>query len=194
MRSANQARLGILAVALLASISHAPLACAQPAHAAPPPARLAVHGKLNPPPKGVTDLKFNELFKLPVGPKGLEMSEKRVALEGQPVRMVGYVASAEEPTPGLLILTPLPVVLGDEDEKLVDDLPPSAVFVHLSPAYAKATPPNFAGLIQLTGRLEGGPKEEADGHVSTTRLYLDDATSNALIPKTTSQKVAHKHH
>ena len=78
-------------------------------------------------------------------------------------------------------MSPLPVVLGDEDEKLVDDLPPTAVFVHLSPAYAKKTTPNFSGLIQLSGQLETGAKEEADGHVSSTRLMLDDATSRLLV-------------
>lgn len=158
--------------------------CAGVAHAEPlavrPPAGVAVDRALSKAPAGVTDLKFGEMFKSPVGPSGLEASDKLRGLVGQRVRMVGHVANASEPTPGLLILTPIPVTLGDEDEKLVDDLPPSAVFVHLSPAHAGKKVPNLGGLVQLTGTLELGAKEEADGHVSTTRLVLDDATSRKL--------------
>lgn len=194
MRRDPRISLGVIALSVLGLTCSATQANSEQAHIAMPPARLAVNGKMAPAPHGVTDLKFSELFKMPVGPKGLEPSDKRTSLEGQRVRMVGYVANADELTPGMLILTPIPVVLGDEDEKLVDDLPPTAVFVHLSPAYAKQTTPNFAGLIQLTGRLEGGAKEEADGHVATTRLYLDDAESKALTQKTTRKKVAHQHH
>lgn len=161
---------------------------------APAPAKLAVKGTLSAPAAGVTDLKFGEMFKMPVGPKGLEPSDKLSSLSGQRVRMVGYVANAEEPTPGLLILSPLPVVLGDEDEKLVDDLPPTAVFVHLSQAYAKQATPNFAGLVQLTGRLEVGAKEEADGHVSATRLVLDDSTSRLLVTPTKAKHAARSKH
>lgn len=193
MRRDLRTLIGALALTSLGLTAMAAYAGGEQAHIAMPPAPYAVKGKVPPAPHGVTDLKFNELFNMPVGPKGLEPSEKRTGLEGQRVRMVGYVANAEEPSPGMFILTPIPVVLGDEDEKLVDDLPPTAVFVHLSPAFAKKTAPNFAGLIQLTGRLEGGTQEEADGHVSTTRLYLDDAASKALTRITTSKKVAHQH-
>ena len=147
---------------------------------APPPAALAVKQALKPAPAGVSDLKFGEMFQRPVGPAGLTLTDKVKALAGQRVRIVGHMATAEEPTPGLLILSPLPVSLGDEDEKLVDDLPPSAVFVHLSAAHQHVALPNLGGLLQLTGTLELGPQEEADGHVSHFRLRLDDATSKAL--------------
>lgn len=160
----------------------------------PAPAKLAVKGALSAPASGVTDLKFGEMFKMPVGPKGLEPSDKLGALNGQRVRLVGYVANAEEPTPGMLVLSPLPVVLGDEDEKLVDDLPPTAIFVHLSQAYAKQATPNFSGLVQLTGRLEVGAQEEADGHMSATRLVLDDSTSRLLVTPAKSKHAAHSKH
>lgn len=180
--------LTLVAAPLLWSWSVAHANSEQPNMVAPP-AKLAVKGPLHAAPAGVTDLKFAELFKLPVGDKGLQPTDKLLALQGKPVRMVGYVANAEEPTPGMLILSPLPVVLGDDDEKLVDDLPPTAVFVHLSPVFAKYPTPNFSGLIQLTGRLETGALEEADGHVSHIRLRLDDATSRLLVNKA-SKRVA----
>ncbi|MGE5452824.1 MAG: hypothetical protein ACM3VZ_13410 [Acidobacteriota bacterium] len=183
--------LSALATLWLPGMAHA---SAEQANLVSPPAKLAVKGSLTPPPAGVADLKFGEMFKMPVGPKGLEASDKLTALTGQRARMVGYVANAEAPTPGMLVLTPLPVTLGDEDEKLVDDLPPTAVFVHLSPAYAKQSTPNFSGLIQLTGRLETGAKEEADGHVSSTRLVLDDATSRLLVQPARGQTARHAKH
>lgn len=195
MRRHLRAGLSALTLVALAAMWVAPLAHAnaeQP-NMVPPPAKLAVKGTLGTPQAGTTDLKFGELFKMPVGDKGLQASDKLTSLVGKRVRMVGYVANAEDPTPGLLILTPLPVVLGDEDEKLVDDLPPTAVFVHLSAAYAKKTSPNFSGLIQLTGQLETGAKEEADGHVSSTRLMLDDATSRLLLSQS-GKHSARPHH
>jgi hypothetical protein len=128
-----------------------------------------------------TELRFGELFARPVGPRGLTPSAKLLALDGQTVRMVGYMAAAELPTPGLLVLTPLPSSLGDEDESLADDLPPQVVFVHLSGAAAAQTLANRAGLLRLQGRLSVGPQEEADGHVSTVRLLLDAEASAQLL-------------
>jgi hypothetical protein len=49
---------------------------------------------LPPAPPGATDLKFSELFK-PIGPRGLEYSEKVRALDGKKVRILGYM----EPVP-----------------------------------------------------------------------------------------------
>lgn len=155
-----------------------------------PPEALRVTGPLPPAQSGVTDLKFKDMFEMPVGPRGLRPSAKLLALRGQRVRMVGYVADAEEATPGMLVLTPIPVTLGDDDEKLVDDLPPTAVFVHLHPRFAQARTPNFAGLVQLTGTLELGAHEEADGHVSTTRLVLDEALSQTLADAATLVRTA----
>lgn len=130
---------------------------------------------------GAVELRFAELFARPVGPKGLQPSAKLLALDGQRVRMVGYMVAAELPTPGSLVLTPLPASMGDEDEHLADDLPPQAVFVHLSGPAADQVLPNLAGLLRLQGTLSVGPQNEADGHVSTVRLLLDAPLSSALL-------------
>lgn len=128
------------------------------------------------------ELRFGEMFASPVGPRGLAPSAKLLALDGQTVRMLGYMASAELPMPGRIILTPLPATLGDEDEHLADDLPANAVYVHLSGAAAALAVPNHTGLIRLQGRLSLGSQNEADGHVSTVRLLLDAEQSAALLP------------
>jgi hypothetical protein len=136
------------------------------------PAALAVRGPLSQPSEGVMDLRFRDMIKMPIGPRGLEPTEKLIGLNGKRVRMVGFMARQEAATPGLLILTPMPVALGDRDESLSDDLPGNAVFVHLRES-ADTVPPYLPGLIQLTGVLEIGAKDEADGHVSSYRLRLD---------------------
>ncbi|MEY2632510.1 MAG: hypothetical protein RIR00_1164 [Pseudomonadota bacterium] len=112
------------------------------------------------------DLAFRDLFRLPVGPKGLEPSAKLVQLNGQIVRMLGYPVKvpADQAVPGLVLLAPFPTQLGDEDDSLADDLPPQVVFVH--GADLPATP----GLLRVQGRLELGARDEADGHVSTVRI------------------------
>jgi hypothetical protein len=122
---------------------------------------------------GVTDLRFNELFKMPVGPKGFELTSKAQSLAGKKVRLVGYMIKAEPPTPGMFVLSPVQEEMGDEDEKMVDDFPPNVIFVHLSDP--KMTIPNIEGLIKLTGTLQIGSFNEADEHVSTFRLILDQA-------------------
>jgi hypothetical protein len=43
------------------------------------------------PPEGVSDLFFDEFFKLPVGPKGLEMTERLTSLDGKRVRILGFM-------------------------------------------------------------------------------------------------------
>jgi hypothetical protein len=141
---------------------------------------VEVHGELPPPPAGVASIKFGEFFRMPVGPYGLEPSEKLLALNGKRVRLVGYMVREENPAAGCFILTPLPVTLGDEDEALSDDLPPSTVFVHLASSRDRNAP-YIPGLIHLTGTLEVGAKDEAEGRVSAVRLILDAPISKRIL-------------
>lgn len=151
------------------------------------PVAIAVRGNLPALPASMAELKFAEFFTMPIGPRGLVASAKLLALSGKSVRLVGYMARTEKPVPGMFILTPLPVSLGDEDESLSDDLPASSVFVHLDAANEK-TLPYYPGLLQLTGTLLLGPFEELDGHVSTVRLQLDAALTQALLSKQSVNK------
>jgi hypothetical protein len=179
---ACRARRGLLAAVLACALS----AGAVQAHgdvagpSLPPPVEWQIAQPPGQPPAGVSDLKFAEFFRLPVGPRGLEPSARLLALNGQPVRLVGYMARESAPTAGRLILTPLPVTLGDEDEPLADDLPPSVAYVHFSGQAAAAPLPHLGGLLRLQGRLSVGPRTEADGHVSMVRLLLDEPASKPL--------------
>lgn len=117
---------------------------------------------------------------MPIGPKGLEASEKLLALNGRRVRLIGYMVQEEEPANGVFILSPLPVTLGDEDESLSDDLPATAVFVHLS-AQTSRYIAHVPGLIQLVGILQVGGQAEASGRVSAVRLELSPEASAAIL-------------
>lgn len=145
-----------------------------------PPAGLAVRLPVDAPAAGVADLKFSEMFKMPVGPQGLEPSARLLSLNGKAVRLIGYMVDTESRAPGTLILTPLPVSNGHEDESLADDLPASAVFVHLSGPGTTKVVRSLRGLIQLTGTLQVGAADEADGRVSAIRLRVDESTSRLL--------------
>lgn len=129
------------------------------------------------------DLKFGEFFTMPVGPRGLVPSAKLMALQGRQVRMLGYMArqDAADVLPGVILLTPLPVTLGDEDERYADDLPVTTVYVHLDAAPQSPALTYLPGLLALTGRLELGSQAEADGRRSSVRLRLDSASSVVLV-------------
>lgn len=153
------------------------------------PAAFAVNGELPALPADVIDLKFHDFFTMPVGPRGLTPTAKLLSLHGKRVRLVGYMAQQEVPTRDMFELTPLPVSLGDEDESLSDDLPPSTVFVHLAASGKQV--PYLPGLIKLTGVLSVGAQEEADGHVSAVRLQLDPTLTQTLLSAPTTQPKNH---
>lgn len=120
-------------------------------------------------------LRFAEFFKLPIGPRGLEAAPKLLALNGKIVRMVGYMArqDGETAVPGLFILAPLPVTLGDEDESFADDLPASVLYVHLTLPEHQGYVQHMPGLLAVRGRLELGPHPEIDGRISLVRMQLE---------------------
>ncbi len=176
----SMCRSGALLVGLIAALGSGPAAAHGGAVIPHRVAALEVRGELPPPRAGVTGIKFGEFFRMLIGPFGLEPTEKLLALNGKPVRLVGYMVKEEMPSAGRFLLSPLPVSLGDEDESLSDDLPATAVFVHLQGSKNQDTP-YIVGLIQLTGTLEVGARDEADGRVSAVRLMLDPQVSKQIL-------------
>jgi hypothetical protein len=167
-----------MALAAPAARAHGPT---QGSAARSVPVALQVHGEL-PAVPGVTDLKFRDFFKLPIGPRGLETTPLLRSLDGQRVRIVGYMVrqDSSKPVTGLLVLAPLPVAMGEEDESFADDLPATAVYVHLAAAQQQQRLPHMPGLMALTGTLQLGAVAEPDGRRSMLRLLLDDAVSAAF--------------
>lgn len=125
------------------------------------------------PPAPVTELRFQDFFTLPVGPKGLEISPALRQANGQVVTLTGYMVQQEEPTPGEILLTPRPVQMSEHADGEADDLPPATVRVLLAPTQRDWAVPHVRGLVRLTGQLVVGRLEGEDGRVSWVRLQLE---------------------
>lgn len=119
------------------------------------------------------ELRLSEFFKLPVGPRGLEPTDKVRSLAGKRVRVHGHLVQEEEPFPGLFMLTPVPVTLAELADGPADYLPPATLFAHVSGENAKKILAYRPGSWTLTGTLELGVREEPNGRVSYARLNLD---------------------
>lgn len=132
----------------------------------------AASTKLPPLPNGVTELKFSEFFATPVGPRGLILTDKLRSLEGQRVRILGYMAHRDGQPPGAFLFTPFPVQIHDHDNGLAEDFPASAVLVSV-PTLREQPVPFVPGLMLLTGTLSLGNRPEPDGRISMVRLELD---------------------
>lgn len=127
---------------------------------------------LPPAPAGVTDIAFTDLFAPTVGPRGLEYSDRIRALDGQRVRIVGYMVKQARRYPGIFLFAPLPVSTDEIEYGFCDELPPSTLHV-LAADHPDRLVPLQAGRCVLIGRLELGSHPEADGRNSVARLHLD---------------------
>jgi hypothetical protein len=137
------------------------LAAAPPDAGAAPP-RLAFEGMLVP------------------TARELRPSPKVKALAGHRVTLVGYMAKLEVAPRGAFYLTPTPVVC-DEAGAGTADLPPNAVFVVVRSLQGE-TVPWTPRLLELTGVLEVGAREEPDGRATHLRLILDRAEDLGAAP------------
>ena len=123
------------------------------------------------------ELSFKDFYKSPVGPMGLEPTQKLLSLKGKRVHLQGYMVVEEEPTPGLFMLTSLPVNIPEKEDGPSDNLPGATVFVHMPKADANKVLAHRTGLWDLEGTLELGGKEEANGRISYVRLLIDEEES-----------------
>lgn len=155
---------------------------------------FGVSGELPPPTADTAELKFRDFYRMPVGPRGLEPTDKLLALDGKRVRIVGYMAQRELPTAGAFILAPVPVEMAEDEDGPADDLPPAILFVHLDnlPGAATKLVPYMPGLLQFTGTLSVGAKEEADTRISNVRLLLDAPSTQAVLNLRSTAVAAHR--
>lgn len=127
-------------------------------------------------PEGVTELKFNEFFVNPVGPRGLELTEKLRSMDGKRVRIAGFMAHQSLPTERCFLFSPVPVMMHEHEYGFADELPASTIHVFTSPE-SPAEVPFTPGVLLLTGTLSVGSRAEADGRNSLVRLQLDPPTA-----------------
>lgn len=115
-----------------------------------------------------TTLAFNEFFD--PSARDLKPSSKLMGLQNKRVRLTGFMAQMEDELEGSFFLVSRPVFC-DEEGGGNADIPPEAVMVIVSfRAHEKI--PFVQGLIEVTGILEVGNKEE-QGRVSSIRLIMD---------------------
>jgi hypothetical protein len=117
-------------------------------------------------------LSFSEFFR-PGGAR-LEPSEKLTSLDGQRVRMTGFMARMEEAPSGAFYLASRPVVC-DEGGAGTGDLPPDAVLV-VVPWSAGETVRYLSGPLEVTGTLRIGGPARTDGMPARIQIVLDPPT------------------
>lgn len=128
-------------------------------------------------PSPVSELRFRDFFRSPVGPTGVEISDTLRQADGQTVRLVGYMVQQQNLATGRFMLTPRPVQMSENADGDADDLPPATVMVYLDPELQDWKVPYVRGLVAVSGKLSVSRHEELDGRVSWVRLQLDpDAT------------------
>jgi hypothetical protein len=118
-----------------------------------------------------TEISFSDFFER-IGDRGLEYKASFRQLDGQRVRIAGFMVRQETPTPGMFLLTSRPLSTHEGEYGFCDELPPATLHV-LVPAAAEKIIPPAAGPVFLTGILSVGPRAEADGRNSVARLILD---------------------
>lgn len=127
-------------------------------------------------PTNAATLKFRDFYVTPLGPRGLEFTRRIKALDGQRVRIAGFMVRSRHHVPGTLLLTPYVVNVDDCHYGLADDLPPQTLHVTV-PWLEGRRVPFIPGPLLLTGKLELGPKEQPDGRNFAVRLVLESVAS-----------------
>jgi hypothetical protein len=134
--------------------------------------------KLPPAPEGVTDMTLLELLNSSKsGAAGY--SEKASKLNGKQVRITGYMVKQAQPTPWVMLFSPVPQSVHEREYGLCDDLPVTTIHVRL-PKGPSPFIPFQQGLVAITGTLELGAKEEADDRTSIARLIMPPGKPSIL--------------
>jgi len=119
------------------------------------------------------ELRFADFFAMPIGARGAEIKPALLALDGQRVRITGYMVRQEQAMAGHFFLTPRPVSMSEHADGDADDLPPTTVLVVMPTPDDRTEPLPTRGLLRLTGALQVGRHEMADGRVVWVRLLLE---------------------
>ena len=141
-------------------------------------------------------LRFQDFFRTPAGPRGLEISDTLRRADGQTVTLTGYMVQQETLAVGHFMLTPRPVQMSEHADGDADDLPPATVLVYLDPAQKDWVVTYARGLVSLTGLLTVGRHEGPDGRIAWVRLQLgaDAARGMNMVEQAFYQhNLQHKH-
>jgi hypothetical protein len=132
-------------------------------------AALLLSGLPEPSPAPPEPLSFAEFFD--PSAQSLVPSARLRGLEGKRVRLTGFMAEMELPPKGGFYLCASPVFAGEGGGGTAD-LPPAAVLVVVRSAEGKTLAP-LRRALEVTGRVELGPRADDLGRVSNIRILLD---------------------
>lgn len=122
-------------------------------------------------------IQFHEFFSK-VSVEGLEFSPKLRALDGKPVRLIGYMVQQEHMSPDHFFLAARPLKLCP-DCGGVTMLPYDVVRVNIVSTKPGSPLRYISGPITVIGILSLGNREEADGTVSLIRLTVRSLTTDS---------------
>lgn len=117
-------------------------------------------------------LSFGDLLQQPIGPQGLVIMPSAMRMQGQRVRLRGFMVKSEEDSIGQFYLAPLPIQMSEHADGPANDLPASTILVKLDPGQASWAVTHKAGPIILEGTLKVGRHEDLEGTVSWFQLQL----------------------
>jgi len=181
----------ICVIALIAvSAAWNSLLCAEENSAPDSPTQVVAEANTSNGASDIVDLNFNDFFKMPVGPYGLEMTEKLKSLDGKKVRLHGFMVHEEccthpgqpahsheqdsDDVKGRFLLSPMPVTVNYDHYGLCDDLPPQIVYISV-PEFSKTKIPFLRLPMEVTGTLQVGIHEEQDGRQAVVSLSMDSS-------------------
>jgi hypothetical protein len=142
-----------------------------------------------------TPLELQAFYKMPIGPKGLEVTEKVLQASGQKVRLTGFMVKSETPTPGTFMLTPRPVQMSEHADGEANDLPASMCVVYLDASQRSWLVPHIPGPVTVEGLFTFKRTEAADGSVAWFHLQLvPDAISAVHFDELPSVRGSHLQH
>ena len=72
----------------------------------------------------VPELRFSDFFSQAAGDRGLELSARLRALDGQRIRIAGFMTREQQRSEGVFLLTPWPTQVSNDGFCLIDDPPP----------------------------------------------------------------------
>lgn len=138
-------------------------------------------------------IEFQSFFKLPMGSRGLEVTDKVTQSNGKLVRLKGYMVNNEVPTRGAFVLAPRPVQLSEHADGDANDLPASACWIYLDASQKDWTIPHVSGLITVEGIFTFKRMEAPDGSIAWFHLQLAPDAISEVHPNP-SHKHAHPMH
>lgn len=173
--SARESANPVPPASLLSRTPSAPIATKEainPADAALS-AALTTHDSSAPELPAPKEFELRTLFRKPVGPRGLEYSDYARALDGQRVRVSGYMVRFDRVQWGQFMLTTSPVTVADREFGPADELPPDTLFVGL-PESLQTVILHRPGPFSIVGTLRLTETETVDGRRYFARLEVSE--------------------